>query len=135
MAFVVDMLIVFIIAGVLAINAIAFSNLVPQNPTGLGYIVGALVILIVFGSALGAVGVILAYFPVLEGRFGRTPGKALLKLRVLGENGLPIGYKEAFLRRLSFYFEMLPVDALFIFFTKKRQRGFDIIARTIVIRE
>jgi uncharacterized RDD family membrane protein YckC len=30
---------------------------------------------------------------------------------------------------------MLPVDALFIFFTKKRQRGFDIIARTIVIRE
>jgi uncharacterized RDD family membrane protein YckC len=101
----------------------------------LGYIVGALVILVVFGSTLGAVGVILAYFPVLEGRFGRTPGKVLLKLRVLGENGLPIGYKEAFLRRLSVYFEILPVDALFIFFTKKRQRGFDIIARTIVIRE
>jgi uncharacterized RDD family membrane protein YckC len=135
MAFVIDMFIILIFAGLLAISAIALSNLVPQNPIGLDYIVAALVIPALFISVLGAVGVIVAYFPVLEGRFGRTPGKGLLKLRVLGENGLPIGYKEAFLRRLSFYFEMLPVDALFIFFTKKRQRGFDIIAQTIVIRE
>lgn len=135
MAFVIDMLIILIFAGLLAISAIALSNLVPQNPIGLDYIVAALVIPALFISVLGTVGVIVAYFPVLEGRFGRTLGKGLLKLRVLGENGLPIGYKEAFLRRLSFYFEMLPVDALFIFFTKKRQRGFDIIAQTIVIRE
>jgi uncharacterized RDD family membrane protein YckC len=134
-AFFIDMVIMLLIAGVLAVTAIAFSNLVPQNPTGTGYVISALIILAVFGSGLGAIGFILAYFPVLEGRFGQTPGKGLLKLRVLADNGLPIGYKEALLRRLSFYFEMLPVDALFIPFTKKRQRGFDIIARTIVIRE
>jgi uncharacterized RDD family membrane protein YckC len=36
---------------------------------------------------------------------------------------------------LSFYFDILPFDALFILFTEKRQRGFDIIARTVVIKE
>jgi uncharacterized RDD family membrane protein YckC len=134
-AFIVDFVIIILIAGVLAILAIALSNLMPQNPTGVGYAISALIILGVFGCGLGAIGTILAYFPVLEGRFGQTPGKSLLKLRVLTEIGLPIGYKQALLRRLSFYFEMLPVDALFIPFTEKRQRGFDIIARTIVIRE
>ncbi len=46
-----------------------------------------------------------------------------------------IGCKEAFLRRLPFYFEIWPVDALFIPFTEKRQRAFDIVARTIVVRQ
>lgn len=135
MAFIIDMVIMLLIAGVLAIAAIVFSNLVPQNPTGFGYVISTIIILAVFACGLGAIGIILVYFPLLEGRFGQTPGKSLLKLRVLADNGLPIGYKEALLRRLSFYFEILPVDALFIPFTEKRQRGFDIIARTIVIRE
>jgi uncharacterized RDD family membrane protein YckC len=59
----------------------------------------------------------------------------LLGLRVLREDGLPINYMEAFLRRISYYFEVLPVDALFIPFTSKRQRAFDIVARTIVVRQ
>jgi len=134
-AFIIDMVIMLLIAGLLAIGAITLSSLVPQNPTGLGYITSAFIILGVFGCGLGAIGVMLAYFPILEGRFGQTPGKSMLKLRVLAENGLPIGYKEALLRRLSFYLEMLPIDALFIPFTEKHQRGFDIIARTIVIQE
>ena len=53
---------------------------------------------------------------------------------MLGEDQLPVGYKESVLRRLSFYFNILPVDALFIFFTAKKQRAFDIVARTIVVR-
>jgi uncharacterized RDD family membrane protein YckC len=82
------------------------------------------------------VGGILLYFPILEGRFGQTVGKRTLGLRVLKENGLPIGYKEAFLRRISYYLEGgLVIDALFIPCTQKRQRAFDIVARTIVIRE
>lgn len=48
---------------------------------------------------------------------------------------MPIGYREAFLRRLSFYFDFIVLDALFIPFTAKRQRAFDIIARTVVIQE
>ena len=133
-AFFIDMSLIILVAGVLAVLAIWLSNRVPQSPQGLDYLGGAVLIALVVGCALAAVGVILLYFPILEGRFGRTPGKRLFGLYVLKESGLPIGYKEAFLRRISYYFEVLPVDALFIFFTARRQRAFDIVARTVVVR-
>ena len=101
----------------------------------MGYIAGAAAIGVALGVAMWALGVGLLYFPLLEGRYGQTAGKRLLELRVLKESGLPIGYKEAFLRWLPYYFEMLPVDALFILFTARRQRAFDIVARTVVVRE
>lgn len=91
------------------------------------------VVTILGGIAFG--GVFLLYFPIAEARFGRTPGKAAFGLRVVKENGLAAGYKEAFLRRLSIYFNIWWLDALFMFFTAKRQRAFDIIAKTIVIRD
>lgn len=91
------------------------------------------VVTILGGIAFG--GVFLLYFPIAEARFGRTPGKAAFGLRTVKENGLPVGYKEAFLRRLTLYFNIIWLDALFAFFTAKRQRAFDIIAKTIVIRE
>ena len=75
------------------------------------------------------------YFPILEGRFGQTLGKRLLGIRVLHESGLPIGFKEAILRRLPFYFDFWPIDGLFVLFTAKKQRAFDIVARTVVVRE
>jgi uncharacterized RDD family membrane protein YckC len=135
LAAVVDLVITFSVAGLLALPAVGLSNLVPEHPEGFGWAWGALLIglTIVLGAA--CVGVILLYFPLLEGRFGQTPGKRLLGLRVLKENGLPIGYKEAVLRRLSFYFEIIWIDALFIPFTEKRQRAFDIVARTVVVHE
>ncbi len=134
-AFAVDMAIIFLAMGVAAVVGLVAANLVPQEPRGVGYVVGAVAILIALGSALGAVGLLLLYFPLLEGRYGQTLGKRLLGLRVLKESGLPIGYKEAFLRWLPYYFHMLPVDALFIFFTAKHQRAFDIVAKTVVVRE
>jgi uncharacterized RDD family membrane protein YckC len=82
----------------------------------------------VFGAAL-------LYFPISEARFGKTWGKQVMKLSVVKENGLSIGYKEAILRRLSFFFNIYWLDALFVFFTEKRQRAFDIIAKTVVIKE
>ena len=75
------------------------------------------------------------YFPVLEHRVGKTLGKHLLGLRVQTETRTRIGLGRAFLRRLSFYFEFLVLDALFIPFTEKKQRAFDIVARTLVLRE
>lgn len=135
LAFAIDMALLIIWMGLLAVLAIVLSNLVPRSPAGWGYVIGAALIALVIGCMVAMVGGLFLYFPLLEARFGRTLGKRLLGLRVLKENGLPIGYKEAFLRRLSFYFDILPVDALFIPFTEKKQRVFDIIAWTIVIRE
>jgi uncharacterized RDD family membrane protein YckC len=133
-AFLLDMLVIFVVAIVFSIVVIICANLVPQHPQGLGYVTGALWITLTLMSAGAALGIILLYFPILEARFGQTAGKRLFGLNVLKENGLPIGYKEAFLRRLSYYFEFLPVDGLFILFTDKKQRALDIVARTIVVR-
>ncbi len=134
-AYAVDLAIVVVAAALFAVPAVVLSNLVPPHPAGVEYVLGGALILGVAACALTTIGVVVLYFPILEGRFGRTPGKRLLRLWVLKETGLPIGYREAFLRRLPYYFEIQPVDALFIPFNDRRQRAFDIVARTIVVHE
>jgi len=86
-------------------------------------------------TGLAGLGLLVCYFPLLEARFGKTIGKHLLAIRVVRETGTPISLGQAFLRRLSFYFEMLLADALFIPFTPARQRALDMLARTVVVRE
>lgn len=135
-AFILDFILIIVVTTLFAIPAIVIADLIPErNPTGFEILLGAVLLALLFALGLAIVSMILLYFPILEGRFGRTVGKSLLRLRVLRENGLPIGYKEAFLRRLSFYFEIFAVDALFIPFTSKKQRAFDIVAKTVVVRE
>ncbi len=135
-AFAIDMLILVPIIVILSLIAALVANTVPQHPAGIGYVFGAVVILATISIIFVIIGIVFLYFPLLEGRFGQTIGKRLLKLRVLKENGLPAGYRESFLRRISFYFNgMLVIDSLFIPFTEKHQRAFDIVARTIVVKE
>jgi uncharacterized RDD family membrane protein YckC len=134
-AFAIDMGLILAVAAIPVALGIASSNQVPREPQGWDYVVGIAFIAVVVGSMLTAVSCLVLYFPILEGRFGQTLGKRLLRLRVLKETGLPIGYKEAFLRRLSLYLEIIAVDALFVLFTARRQRAFDIVSRTIVIHE
>jgi uncharacterized RDD family membrane protein YckC len=135
LALLVDFAIIILAAFSLAIPGITMSNLVPQNPVGSDWIWGGLLIAGVVACVLAVIGVILLYFPLLEARFGQTVGKRLFRLLVLKESGLPIGYKEAFLRRLSFYFGFFALDGLFVLFTHRRQRALDIVARTIIIQE
>ena len=89
---------------------------------------------------LGALITTIFYFVVLEGRFGFTPGKWLLRLRVLKDDGTRIGYIDSLLRNLPKLlgsFSLLALDALLmvLLFRKDRQRGFDKIARTIVVHK
>jgi uncharacterized RDD family membrane protein YckC len=134
-AFLLDLIVVAVFGGLAAGLAVALSNAVPSHPEGLGEnLIGGLIILVLLISSNSAIAVVLMYFPVLEGRFGQTLGKRMLGIVVRSEDGLPVGYWRAFLRRLSFYFELFPFDALFIPFTKKHQRAFDILAKTIVVR-
>ncbi len=80
--------------------------------------------------------IIFGYYFVIEGHFGRTPGKYVMGLRVLKTDGTRIGYKEAILRNLSKYNNILIViDVLImlIFFNREKQRGCDRIADTIVV--
>ena len=135
-AFAIDMLLILLFGGLGGILFVLLTNSVPQHPTTTWeQIWGGAVILLAVIGANACIAMIIAYFPVLEARFGKTLGKRLLHLRVCTEEGLPIGAMQAFVRRLSFYFEILPIDALFIFFKPKRQRGFDILARTVVVED
>jgi uncharacterized RDD family membrane protein YckC len=134
-AFLVDMLVILFFGGVAAGLTVSMANVVPQHPSGwLDNVLGGILILLVLISANVCIAIIIVYFPLLEGRFGRTLGKRLLGLVVRSEDGLPASYGQAILRRLSFYFEILPLEALFIPFHPKHQRWFDILAKTVVVR-
>ncbi len=89
----------------------------------------------IMALGMAYVGIAVLYFPVFEKRFGKTPGKHLMRLRVRDESGAEIGWGQAIVRRLSLYFEFLALDALFVPFSEKKQRAFDMVADTVVVRE
>lgn len=74
---------------------------------------------------------------------GQTPGKRLLKLRVIKEDGRPITLWEAVARNLLRGFDAIPgfilpvysVGLIVIFLSSRDQRVGDIFAGTVVIRE
>jgi uncharacterized RDD family membrane protein YckC len=135
-AFAIDMIVILLLSGICAILVVLLNDWVPQHPaTTWEQIWAGIVILLILISANACIAMILAYFPLLEVGFGKTLGKRLLGLRVCTEEGLQISTGQAIMRRLSFYFEILPIDALFVFFKPKRQRGFDILAHTVVIED
>ncbi len=130
LAFVIDMAAHLFVAGFFILPALFFTDSPMSGFSAVKVFTG----IFAFSLVLTAAGLMILYFPILEGRYGTTLGKYLLNLHVVKENGAPIGYKEAFLRRIPYYFEFLVVDVLFIPFTEKNQRAFDLIARTVVIR-
>jgi uncharacterized RDD family membrane protein YckC len=74
---------------------------------------------------------------------GQTPGKRLLKLRVIRDDGRPITLWEAIARNLLRIFDAIPgfvvpiysVGLIVIFLNGRDQRVGDIFAGTVVIRE
>ena len=86
-------------------------------------------------AGLALIGIAILYFPLLEHLYGATFGKRALRLRVVTEQGLAVGLGAAFLRRLSLYVELIVIDALFIPFTADKQRAFDMVAKTLVVRD
>jgi uncharacterized RDD family membrane protein YckC len=84
------------------------------------------------------------YFVVFEWLWnGQTPGKRLLKLRVLREDGRPITLWESLARNLLRIFDAVPgfvlpvysIGLITIFLSNRDQRIGDIFAGTVVVRE
>ncbi len=103
------------------------------NPLGmLVVIMGALGGMMLYGIAT------LAIYAILEGRYGATPGKWLLGIRVLDEERLrPCGFWRALVRNLlrfvdGFFYYL--VGLLLAAFTERWQRVGDMVARTVVVR-
>ncbi len=84
------------------------------------------------------------YFILFEWLWnGQTPGKRLLKLRVIREDGRPITLWESVARNLLRIFDAVPgfvvpvysVGLISIFFNRRDQRIGDLFAGTVVVRE
>ena len=82
-----------------------------------------------------------SYFAFFEWIWnGQTPGKRLLKLRVIREDGRPVTFWEAAVRNLLRTFDMMPapfysIGLISVFLSLSDQRVGDIVAGTVVIRE
>lgn len=82
--------------------------------------------------------IIFIYFVICEGFLSFTPGKWLLGLKVLRVDGRKASYREAMLRTIPKLFIIaIAADAVLmvLYHRKDRQRMFDRIAGTIVIRK
>jgi uncharacterized RDD family membrane protein YckC len=82
-----------------------------------------------------------SYFAFFEWIWnGQTPGKRLLKLRVIREDGRPVTFWEAAVRNLLRTFDMMPapfysIGLISVFLSLSDQRVGDMVAGTVVIRE
>ncbi len=125
-AFILDYILMIIVTGIAGgvLGVIARSILGP----GAAFTVSTVTVFVVY----------FGYFIYFEGSRGQTLGKRLMDIRVVHEDGAPIGYRAATIRAL-FQF----VDFLFVFLiaviailvTDKNQRLGDIVAGTVVIRQ
>src|ERR1044072_3824998 len=85
--------------------------------------------------------IIACYFVFFEGFWhGQTPGKRLLKLRVIREDGRPITFWEAAARNLLRLADMMPapfysLGLISVFISPRDQRIGDLFAGTVVVRE
>ena len=78
-----------------------------------------------------------AYFVVFHGMDGRTIGKRLLGLRVVGVDQTPITYRQALLRCFGLVVAIAPMGAgvLWILLNRERRGWHDLIAHTWVVRD
>jgi uncharacterized RDD family membrane protein YckC len=91
-----------------------------------------LVVLLTWAS----LGLATAYFVVFHGIGGKTIGKWLLGLRVVGADRSPISYRRAFLRWLGLVgFAPVLLGFLWILWSREKRGWHDFLARTRVIRD
>ncbi|MGE5216300.1 MAG: RDD family protein [Chloroflexota bacterium] len=87
---------------------------------------------------LAGMGLTTAYFVVFHGMDGRTIGKWLLGLRVVGADRQPIGYRQALLRwigTVGLGAASFGLAFLWILWQPEKRGWHDFLARTWVIRE
>jgi uncharacterized RDD family membrane protein YckC len=92
-----------------------------------------LVLVLTMGWSLLTTG----YFVLFHGMDGRTIGKRLLGLRVVGPEQTPITYYQAFLRWLGLVLAVVPLAAgvLWILLSREKRGWHDYLARTWVVRD
>jgi len=119
-------------AVILAAAVVVFGGVAHEGPRS-GCLVGLATIPL---GLLWAVGC-LVVFAYMEGHSGRTPGKWLLGIRVLGTDLRPCGFGRALIRNLLKFvdgFFNFMIGVLVVALTEHWQRVGDLAARTVVVR-
>jgi len=123
-----------IVLMVIAFTVIANYSSLGEQLSNAPKWVKAVLIVIVFLIVSG-------YFAFFEWIWnGQTPGKRLLKLRVIREDGRPVTFWEAAVRNLLRTFDMMPapfysIGLISVFISLSDQRIGDMVAGTVVVRE
>jgi len=123
LAVLIDAIIVGIVAGIINVVVAGGSHDAATATTVSGSVFGALYIV---------------YTIVMEGTMGATVGKLALGLRVVKEDGAPIGWGDSIIRNLLRIVDGLVaylVGAIFIWNSPRKQRLGDRIAHTVVIKK
>ncbi len=89
--------------------------------------------LVALAIATAAFGYV-TYTIVAETRTGQTFGKRRVGLTVVQETGAPITAGQAVVRQLPTLLQVFWIDAMFVFFTERRQRAFELLSRTRVVQ-
>lgn len=76
------------------------------------------------------------YYVYLHGSCGQTFGKMALRIKVINEDGSPLGYKKAFFRWLGYFLCDLTFNIGYVWaaFDPRKQGLHDKVCRTLVVR-
>lgn len=121
----IDLAMVVALAGTVIGLAAAYVWLTDRGQLAPFLLLAALV-----GGSLGFV----VYTVVAEWKTGATLGKRAMGLQVVRESGAPIGLGQAVVRQLPVTLQFFWVDVLFALFTERRQRAFELLSKTRVVR-
>jgi uncharacterized RDD family membrane protein YckC len=89
---------------------------------------------LIFLLTWGSIGLATTYFVVFHGLAGKTIGKWLLGLRVIGDDQRSITYRRAFLRWLGLViFAPLVIGLLWVLWSREKRAWHDFMAHTWVI--
>ncbi|MBA2378711.1 MAG: RDD family protein [Blastocatellia bacterium] len=125
--------VIFVVLAMSGVNAFGEESIFSELPK---WSIAALLIVIFL--------LLFGYFIAFEWAWnGQTPGKRLMKLRVIREDGRPITIWEAVTRNLLRLFDSAPgfvlpiysVGLIFVFLNTRDQRVGDLFAGTVVVRE
>jgi uncharacterized RDD family membrane protein YckC len=89
-----------------------------------------------FAALAGVIGgslAFLVYTIATEATVGATLGKRAMGLQVVRESGGPITIGQALVRQLPWLLQVFWIDVLFVPFTDRRQRAFELLSKTRVV--
>jgi len=120
---------------VIGIAALGLGTSFARGNFSLGRLTGlTLAYLVVYHLSMGLISMF--YFTYFHGIVGQTPGKMILRLKVLQANGQDLKPGIAFLRWVGYIVSGLAFNLGFIWiaFDAQKRGWHDMIARTIVVR-